>query len=153
MRVPDLSNFQSSIDSNAISPDRVYLTRERERERTVGDNPALDTVSVFKDFRANSGVLSGLLYKLRCLQKLESSSHYCLESPSHDRVPMLDLNLSYGGFYSPPVNQMVCFDGFFRRSAMVSKSDDSNSSTVVDLKSTPSPGRIVIDLNFSPPEE
>ncbi|KAK1412301.1 hypothetical protein QVD17_33440 [Tagetes erecta] len=91
-----------------------------------------------------------------CYGQRSPSQTSTVESPSHDRVdrvPLLDLNLSYGGFYSPPVNQMVCFDGFFRRSAMVSKSDDSNSSTVVDLKSTPSPGRIVIDLNFPPPEE
>ncbi|KAK9065358.1 hypothetical protein SSX86_016741 [Deinandra increscens subsp. villosa] len=94
-----------------------------------------------------------------------------IESPCRDGVPLLDLNLSYGvgeptpftlqfpysaaGFYSPPENQIVYFDNIFRQSACVSKSDDSNSSTVVDLKSSPSPppGRIAIDLNCLPPAE
>ncbi|KAM0006668.1 putative transcription factor AP2-EREBP family [Helianthus debilis subsp. tardiflorus] len=93
-----------------------------------------------------------------------------LESPSHDRVPVLDLNLSYdvvqfpnhrfstypsAGFYSPPENQMVYFDRVFRPAASVSKSDDSNSSMVVDLNPSPlsPPGRVVIDLNFPPAAE
>ncbi|KVH96820.1 ethylene-responsive transcription factor 4-like [Cynara cardunculus var. scolymus] len=114
-----------------------------------------------------------------------------VESPSHPEpvVPLLDLNLSYSvpppfvvhfpyhhqnqhrfskvpgaGFYSPPANQMVYFDGIhitncdrspviFRQSSSASKSDDSNSSTVVNLKPSPPPRRIAIDLNFPPPAE
>ncbi|KAL8229735.1 hypothetical protein R6Q57_014635 [Mikania cordata] len=89
-----------------------------------------------------------------------------IESPSRDRVPILDLNLSYAavqfpynftspvaGFYTSPANQMVYFDRIFRQS--VTNSDDSTTSTVVDLKSTPSspPGCFAIDLNFPPPAE
>ncbi|XP_076931738.1 ethylene-responsive transcription factor 4-like [Bidens hawaiensis] len=74
-----------------------------------------------------------------------------LDSPSHHRVPVLDLNISYhrfsagAGFYRPPENQLVYFKGIFRQSAR----EDSN---VVDLKSSPA-GRMVIDLNFPPPVE
>ncbi|KAK1424746.1 hypothetical protein QVD17_20084 [Tagetes erecta] len=107
-----------------------------------------------------------------------------VESPSRDSVPGLDLNLGgsspfsihyhygsynhnnhrfsaaggeYGArFYSPPAtaNKMVYFSQVFAR---VSKSDDSNSSVVVDVKpslSPPSPPRCIgIDLNFPPPAD
>ncbi|KAL8228125.1 hypothetical protein R6Q57_015709 [Mikania cordata] len=103
-----------------------------------------------------------------------------IESPSRcDSLPLLDLNLSYGGsppfaiqypyqhhnnhrfatgtgFYSPAANQMLYFDRIFRQS--VSKSDESNSSAVVDLKPSllpppPSTRLIGIDLNLPPPAE
>ncbi|KAI7740865.1 hypothetical protein M8C21_021965 [Ambrosia artemisiifolia] len=101
-----------------------------------------------------------------------------IESPTRDPVPVLDLNLTYGGsqpfviqypynhhqlknnryttgFYSP-ANQIVYFDRFFRQPATVSRSDESNSSAIVDLKLSPSPSsplrRPVIDLNFPPVE-
>ncbi|CAI9279634.1 unnamed protein product [Lactuca saligna] len=76
------------------------------------------------------------------------------------------------GFYSPPANQMFYFDGgskpsarhisncdrssvIFRQSASVAKSDDSASSSVVDLKPSPPARRVgvTIDLNFPPPVE
>ncbi|KAL7603557.1 hypothetical protein Lser_V15G16425 [Lactuca serriola] len=76
------------------------------------------------------------------------------------------------GFYSPPANQMFYFDGgskpsarhitncdrssiIFRQSASVAKSDDSASSSVVDLKPSPPTRRVgvTIDLNFPPPVE
>ncbi|KAK9051691.1 hypothetical protein SSX86_028319 [Deinandra increscens subsp. villosa] len=123
------------------------------------------------------------LFKLQnCPTRRSPSQTSTIESPSRDSVPLLDLNLSYGGsppfavhypyhhqnnhrfptgFYSPPANQMVYFDQIFRRSATVSKSDDSNSSAVVDLKPSlslspslsPPPRRVGIDLNFPPPAE
>ncbi|CAH1415857.1 unnamed protein product [Lactuca virosa] len=74
------------------------------------------------------------------------------------------------GFYSPPANQMFYFNGgskpsarhitncdrssvIFRQSASVAKSDDSASSSVVDLKPSPPARRVgvTIDLNFPPP--
>lgn len=67
-------------------------------------------------------------------------------------------------FYSPQANQMVYFNQFsgrpsviFRQAVSRSKSDDSNSSSVVDVKPSPSLSppsrRVVIDLNFPPPAE
>ncbi|XP_071706656.1 ethylene-responsive transcription factor 11-like [Rutidosis leptorrhynchoides] len=99
-----------------------------------------------------------------------------VESTSRDSEPLqlLDLNVSYTvptpppfvvqfpyhhryaavsgtGYYSPPANHMM----YFRQTAYVSKSDDSNSSTVVDLKLSESPPsrRVAFDLNFPPAEE
>ncbi|KAK1420111.1 hypothetical protein QVD17_21447 [Tagetes erecta] len=90
------------------------------------------------------------------------------------------------GFFSPPANQMFYYDGVFlsgqghvqqnhhnrgydrsagvfRQTTSVEQSDDSNSSTVVDLKLSPppvpatamAPERIAIDLdlNLPPPAE
>ncbi|KAI3716939.1 hypothetical protein L1987_68180 [Smallanthus sonchifolius] len=70
-------------------------------------------------------------------------------------------------FFSPQANQMFYFDQIyrsaasFRQSVSVAQSDDSNSSSVVDLKPLPTlppapeshPQRIGIDLNFPPPAE
>ncbi|KAF5760739.1 putative transcription factor AP2-EREBP family [Helianthus annuus] len=122
----------------------------------------------------------GLLKVQNCPTQRSPSQTSTVESPSRDSVPVpvpfLDLNLSYGGsqpfviqypfhqnnhrfstgFYSPPATQMVYFDRIFRQPASVSKSDDSNSSVVVDLKLSPSsspPRRAVIDLNFPPAAE
>ncbi|KAI7755729.1 hypothetical protein M8C21_027645 [Ambrosia artemisiifolia] len=84
-----------------------------------------------------------------------------VESPSHDRVMVtgLDLNLSYNvvqfpynRFYTLPENKMVFFDHVLRPVASVAKSDDSDSSTVVDLNPSPE-RRVAIDLNFPPPAE
>ncbi|KAI3818723.1 hypothetical protein L1987_12539 [Smallanthus sonchifolius] len=93
-------------------------------------------------------------------QRSPPSQTSTIDSPTRDRVPFLDLNLSYtgptpfAGFYSPLANQMLYFDRIFRQPATVSKSDDSETSTVVDLKSSPPPpGRFAIDLNFPPPAE
>ncbi|KAI3732038.1 hypothetical protein L1987_63235 [Smallanthus sonchifolius] len=90
-------------------------------------------------------------------QRSPLSQTSTIESPTRDRVPFLDLNLSpFAGFYSPPANQMLYFDRIFRQPATVSKSDDSYTSTVLDLKSSPSPpppGRFTFDLNFPPPAE
>ncbi|KAL8249448.1 hypothetical protein R6Q59_006316, partial [Mikania micrantha] len=74
------------------------------------------------------------------LDQRSPSKTSTIESPSRDRVPILDLNLSYAaiqfpynftspiaGFYTSPANQMVYFDQIFRQS--VAKSDDSNTST------------------------
>ncbi|XP_076957055.1 ethylene-responsive transcription factor 8-like [Bidens hawaiensis] len=64
-------------------------------------------------------------------------------------------------FYSPQSNQVFYYDGRFlsgqynqpaagfRQSVSVAQSDDSNSSSVVDLKPSP----IGIDLNLPPPAE
>nr|XP_043624730.1 ethylene-responsive transcription factor 11-like [Erigeron canadensis] len=93
-----------------------------------------------------------------------------VESSDSAPVPLLDLNLAYGvptpfaiqfpyhdhrysavnvaGIYSPPAKPTF----YFRHEASVSKSDDSNSSTVVDLKLSP-PRSTGIDLNFPPPAE
>ncbi|KAL8268355.1 hypothetical protein R6Q59_002153 [Mikania micrantha] len=73
------------------------------------------------------------------LDQRSPSQTSTIESPSRDRVPILDLNLSYAavqfpynftspvaGFYTSPANQMVYFDRIFRQS--VSKSDDSTTS-------------------------
>jgi hypothetical protein len=122
----------------------------------------------------------GLLKLQNCPTQRSPSQTSTVESPSRETVPLLDLNLSYGGsppfviqypyhhqnnhrfstasgvgFYSPPANQMV----YFRQYVGASKSDDSNSSAVVDLKLSPSTSpsqpsqRTVIDLNFPPPAE
>ncbi|KAI3823943.1 hypothetical protein L1987_05389 [Smallanthus sonchifolius] len=68
-------------------------------------------------------------------------------------------------FFSPQSNQMFYFDQIyrsaptFRKSVSVAQSDDSNSSSVVDLKPLPTPPpapqpqRIGIDLNLPPPAE
>ncbi|KAL8257959.1 hypothetical protein R6Q59_030000 [Mikania micrantha] len=73
------------------------------------------------------------------LDQQSPSQTSTIESPSRDRVPILDLNLSYAavqfpynftspvaGFYTSPASQMVYFDRIFRQS--VSKSDDSTTS-------------------------
>ncbi|KAK1422687.1 hypothetical protein QVD17_17973 [Tagetes erecta] len=77
------------------------------------------------------------------------------------RFPLKDEKNIYGFgppvtvFYSPELNQMYCFDrnylpaANFRQSVSVSKSDDSNSSSIVNLK----PKRSGIDLNLPPPED
>lgn len=142
----------------------------------------------------------GMLKLQSCTNQRSPSQTSTVESSGRDHepvVPGLDLNLSYGapppfvvqfpyhhhnqpryttvpgaGFYSPPANRMVYFDGvsnskpavhhisncdrssvFFRKSASVAKSDDSTSSSVVDLKPSPPARRIAIDLNFPPPAE
>ncbi|KAD4585076.1 hypothetical protein E3N88_22677 [Mikania micrantha] len=73
------------------------------------------------------------------LDQQSPSQTSTIESPSRDRVLILDLNLSYAvvqfpynftspvaGFYTSPANQMVYFAWIFRQS--VSKSDDSTTS-------------------------
>lgn len=127
----------------------------------------------------------GLLKLQTCPNQRSPSQTSTVES-SEPVVPLLDLNLSYGGpppfvvqfpyhqhnqhsfstvpgagFYSPPSNQMFYFDGvskppvhhIFRQTASVAKSDDSTSSSVVDLKPSPPPRRVTIDLNFPPADE
>ncbi|KAI3710242.1 hypothetical protein L2E82_40018 [Cichorium intybus] len=114
---------------------------------------------------------------------LDLNLSYGVAAPSGVHFPFHQKNLyrfpppagTVTGFFSPQSNQMFYFDGIFlsgqvqvhhsggydrsavlfRPSASVAQSDDSNSSSVIDLKPfpTPAPQRVAIDLNLLPPAE
>lgn len=71
---------------------------------------------------------------------------------NHRRYP--NVTVAGAGFYAPPANQVFYFDGVPRSNFVykqsVTKSDDSNGSSVVDVKPAPPPRRVEIDLNFPP---
>ncbi|KAL4563237.1 hypothetical protein LXL04_027277 [Taraxacum kok-saghyz] len=117
------------------------------------------------------------------LPSLDLNLSYGVSAPFAVQFPFHQKNLyrfpppagAVTGFFSPQSNQMFYFDGIFlsgqvqvrhnnsydrsavlfRPSASVAQSDDSNSSSVIDLKPlpTPPPHRVSIDLNFPPPAE
>ncbi|XP_023736730.1 ethylene-responsive transcription factor 9 [Lactuca sativa] len=118
---------------------------------------------------------------------LDLNLSYGVPAPSVVQFPFHQKNLyrfpppagTVTGFFSPQSSQMFYFDGIFlsgqvqvhhsggydrppvlfRPSASVARSDDSNSSSVIDLKPLPTPApqpqpqRIAIDLNLPPPAE
>ncbi|XP_076948729.1 ethylene-responsive transcription factor 4-like [Bidens hawaiensis] len=109
-----------------------------------------------------------------------TSQNSTVDSEADSAVPPLDLNLTnltapsavtfpftfhqnnINRFYSPQSNRMFYYDGKFFSGQVYGRkslSDDSNSSSVVDLKLSPSPlpspesKRIGIDLNLPPPAD
>ncbi|KAI3741174.1 hypothetical protein L1987_58841 [Smallanthus sonchifolius] len=107
---------------------------------------------------------------------LDLNLSYAVPAPSAVQFPFHQKNMfqypPVTGFFSPQSNQMFYYDGIFlsgqvqvhhnigydrsaaifRQSLSVAQSDDSNSSSIVDLKlsPTPAPQRIAIDLNLPP---
>ncbi|XP_076929511.1 ethylene-responsive transcription factor 4-like [Bidens hawaiensis] len=102
--------------------------------------------------------------------KLKLSSNGVNAPPSAVQFPLRQNNNMFRYppvtvFYSPQSNQVFYYDGIFlsgqaqphynqpaagfRQSVSVAQSDDSNSSSVVDLK----PSSVGIDLNLPPPAE
>ncbi|GJZ30546.1 ethylene-responsive transcription factor 4-like protein [Tanacetum coccineum] len=74
---------------------------------------------------------------------------------THRRYPAV--TIAGAGFYAPPANQVFYFDGVPRSNVVfkqsVTKSDDSNGSSVVDVKPAAPSKRVEIDLNFPPAPE
>nr|GEV74758.1 ethylene-responsive transcription factor 4-like [Tanacetum cinerariifolium] len=90
---------------------------------------------------------------------VDSDSHFPYHrhhnQQTHHRYPAV--TIAGAGFYAPPANQVFYFDGVPRSNVVfkqsVTKSDDSNGSSVVDVKPAAPPRHVEIDLNFPPAPE
>ncbi|KAI3764985.1 hypothetical protein L2E82_15004 [Cichorium intybus] len=95
---------------------------------------------------------------------------FVVQFPYHNHNQRGFSTVPGAGYYSPPANRMVYFDRvsepavnhitncdrssvIFRQTASVAKSDDSTSSSVINLKPSPPARRVAIDLNFPPPAD
>ncbi|PWA96163.1 erf domain protein 9 [Artemisia annua] len=93
---------------------------------------------------------------LSCANPAPPPPPFVVQFPYHRRYPAV--TVAGAGFYAPPANhQVFYFDGVPRSNFVykqsVTKSDDSNGSSVVDVKPAPPPRRVEIDLNFPPAPE
>ncbi|KVH89506.1 ethylene-responsive transcription factor 4-like [Cynara cardunculus var. scolymus] len=137
-----------------------YVSQQSTSQGSTIESPSREAESVVPslDLNLSYGVAAPPAVQFPFHQK----NMYCF-SPSTGAVT---------GFFTPPSNQMFYFpDGIFLSGKVQvhhsggydssalpfrqSVSDDSNSSSVVDLKPLPTPAsqRLIIDLNLPPPAE
>ncbi|KAI3680734.1 hypothetical protein L6452_35509 [Arctium lappa] len=152
------------VQNDELFKKASYVSQQSTSQGSTVESPGREAESVVPslDLNLSYGVAAPAAVQFPFNRK----NMYCF-APSAGTVT---------GFFSPPSNQMFYFPeaiflsgkvqvqhngGYdssaviFRQSVSVAQSDDSNSSSVVDLKPLPTSAsqRLTIDLNLPPPAE